>query len=134
MTRSSLWGILFALCACNGGGDGDGKPNGKTELTPLEPVDVDQDGITSETDCTDADAAIFPGASETCNGRDDDCNGTIDDGLGVTWYRDADGDTYGDPNTSATACAQPSGYVTDDTDCDDASRFIHPGATPKSAR
>jgi hypothetical protein len=31
------------------------------------------------------------------------------------------------PSSSATACSQPSGFVTDDTDCDDTSRYVQPG-------
>ncbi|MFO0557640.1 MAG: MopE-related protein [Polyangiales bacterium] len=30
-------------------------------------------------DCDDDDRAVFPGAAEVCNGRDDNCNGVIDD-------------------------------------------------------
>jgi lysophospholipase L1-like esterase len=32
------------------------------------------------------------------------------------WYADTDGDGKGDPNTSQTACAQPTGFVSDKTD------------------
>ena len=47
-------------------------------------------------DCDDANAAIFPGAKETCNGLDDDCDGLVDQGLpaGPSWP-DADGDGFG---------------------------------------
>lgn len=31
-------------------------------------------------DCEDRDSLTFPGATEVCNGFDDDCNGAIDDG------------------------------------------------------
>jgi hypothetical protein len=48
----------------------------------------------------------------------------------VYYFQDADSDTYGNPNVfKLTACVPPAGYVTDDTDCDDANASIHPGAT-----
>ncbi|HYV90827.1 MAG TPA: LamG-like jellyroll fold domain-containing protein [Chitinophagales bacterium] len=49
----------------------------------------------------------------------------------VTFYQDADGDTYGNPNVtvSAPACEPPYGYVLNNLDCDDANASINPGAT-----
>jgi hypothetical protein len=44
------------------------------------------------------------------------------------FYRDADEDTYGDPDVWISGSSQPEGYVTDDTDCDDADKDINPGA------
>ncbi|WP_419656869.1 MopE-related protein [Desulfosarcina variabilis] len=37
-------------------------------------------------------------------------------------------DTYGDSTDSVVSETQPEGYVSDDTDCDDADAFINPGA------
>ena len=83
-------------------------------------------------DCNDGNAAINPGADELCgDGIDNDCDGnTDDDGVGApTWYADVDGDSYGDPASTQTACGQPSGYVSDNTDCDDTRTAVNPGAS-----
>ncbi|MDB5213696.1 MAG: putative lipoprotein [Myxococcaceae bacterium] len=48
-------------------------------------VDADRDGYfacdadPTRVDCDDADPNVHPGATETCNGKDDDCNGIVDD-------------------------------------------------------
>jgi predicted outer membrane repeat protein len=46
-----------------------------------------------------------------------------------TWYADADADGFGDPASPTSSCTQPSGYLADASDCDDASDAIHPGGT-----
>lgn len=45
-----------------------------------------------------------------------------------TYYQDADSDSYGDPANTQVATSQPTGYVLDNTDCDDSSDAINPGA------
>lgn len=51
------------------------------------------------------------------------------DCVSITYYRDSDNDTYGDASTSTQACTQPSGYVTNNSDCNDGNASIKPGAT-----
>ncbi len=92
-------------------------------------VDADGDGYTWATDCNDADPAINPGATEVCNGIDDNCDGNVDEGVTTTFYADADGDSYGDAAMTIEACEAPAGYVADNTDCNDADAAINPGAT-----
>lgn len=45
-----------------------------------------------------------------------------------TWYLDADGDGYGSPLQSTTACKPPKGYTDMAGDCDDNNPAIHPSA------
>ncbi|MFH1467337.1 MAG: putative metal-binding motif-containing protein, partial [Pseudomonadota bacterium] len=88
--------------------------------------------VPDTTDCDDTDAAVNPAATERCNGVDDDCSGTIDDDYALdasTWHADADADGYGDAAVTAIACAQPTGFIVDDTDCDDTQGAVNPGAT-----
>lgn len=47
---------------------------------PDRDADGHADGMCGGDDCDDTRASAHPGASESCNGRDDDCNGQIDDG------------------------------------------------------
>ena len=85
--------------------------------------------VSNSTDCDDADNTIYPNATELCDGKDNDCDGTIDDGAGSTFfYRDLDGDGFGDPNNTVQGCNAPSGYVSNNTDCDDNDNTIYPNA------
>ena len=88
---------------------------------------VDVDG-----DCDEGDADIHPGADELCDGYDNDCDGVVDEDDAVDalpWYEDADADGYGWFYEPATmACYSPSGFVADNTDCDDTDPAIYPGA------
>jgi hypothetical protein len=103
--------------------DGDGYGRGANTVQCEAPDGfVDNDG-----DCNDTNPAIHPGADDACDGIDNDCDGATDPDAPV-WYTDADGDDYGDPKFSQTACERPGNAVTDDTDCDDSNAVVNPGA------
>jgi Concanavalin A-like lectin/glucanases superfamily/Putative metal-binding motif len=88
--------------------------------------------VADSTDCDDSDSDVHPGADEWCNSIDDDCDGDTDEAGAfdeATWYADADGDGYGDPDTTSLACVAPSGTVAGDTDCDDNDAAINPAAS-----
>lgn len=44
------------------------------------------------------------------------------------WWRDADGDGYGDPGEHKSAFSKPGGYVDNKKDCNDGCKTCHPGA------
>ena len=80
-------------------------------------------------DCDDNDNTVYPGATEVCDGKDNDCNGQVDDGLTfVTYYVDADGDGFG-AGDGVELCEDPGvGYSTQDGDCDDEDPTVYTGA------
>jgi hypothetical protein len=77
-------------------------------------------------DCDDASASIHPGATESCDGFDNDCSGVADD---VVSAPDSDRDGWGDTLRSRTGCPVASGYTTVLGDCDDSAIGVHPGAS-----
>jgi hypothetical protein len=122
MKLSTLASLSVLLLACGA------KPG--TDDTGTDLVDADKDGFTSDIDCDDSDADINPDALETCDGVDNDCDTEVDESDAedaTAWYADADGDGYGDANTSVTACESPSDHVSDSTDCDDENASANPG-------
>lgn len=85
--------------------------------------------VANNTDCDDSDASVHPGAPEVCDGADNDCDGQVDEGAAAnTYYRDADGDGYGDAAVSTTGCQAPAGFVANNWDCDDTNAAVHPAA------
>ncbi len=93
------------------------------------------DFVEDDQDCNDDNADINPAAQEICDEDDvdEDCDGTADDlddstdlSSAQTFYQDADGDGFGDPETANARCNGSSDWITDNTDCDD----TNPLATP----
>ncbi len=108
-------------------GDGDGYGTESSVIACEQPKGYAALGG----DCDDDDAAVNPGASEVCDGLDNDCDGEPDFNPvdGETWHEDGDGDGYGNAIISIATCTPPSsGYVSDGTDCDDSSAEVNPGA------
>ena len=106
-------------------GDGFGDPNGLKEFC-AKPVET---AVSSKgDDCDDAKADVHPGAKEQCNGLDDNCNGEVDEGTPtrMAFFRDEDGDGYGNPDAGVQACQAPPGTVSDSSDCDDRSVTRYP--------
>ncbi|MCP4803918.1 MAG: DUF2341 domain-containing protein [Proteobacteria bacterium] len=126
---------VLALIACRNKGYNPVE-SGLTEDSGLEAdPDLDGDGYPQSEDCDDDDVAVNPGATELCNGIDDDCDTEVDeDATGATaWYTDGDGDGYGDPDSEVLACEQPSGMIAQGEDCDDVDAAFNPGATEDCA-
>ena len=84
-------------------------------------------------DCNDNNQFINPLAQEICNGIDDDCDGLVDsndpDVTGtLSWFRDFDGDGFGNAAIVIQSCNAPAGFVSNSTDCNDNNSFINPNA------
>jgi hypothetical protein len=108
-------GVLVTVYA-----DADGDGYGDADQ-PTEGCGTGNGVADNDDDCNDGDADINPAADEHCDAVDENCDNLVDNDAvdAATWYHDTDGDGYGDPNAALLACAQPLGYVSNDTDCDD---------------
>jgi len=103
----------------------DGQDNDCDTVVPADEVDNDGDGYyecpwscaaPTAGDCDDTDSAVKPGATEVCDGIDNDCN-CIADGTNGS---DGDGDGWGDGLSGG--CASE--------DCDDSDSSIFPWEDP----
>jgi hypothetical protein len=116
--------------------DGDSYGNANVPQTVSGCSVPAPDGYVSDaSDCNDGSAAAYPGRTEVCDGIDNDCEGGTDEGvtLSATYYRDADGDGYGDFYTrqgvSGCSVPAPEGYVADSGDCNDSNASVYPSAS-----
>jgi hypothetical protein len=111
--------------------DGDGVPDSRDNCPSIpnpDQADMDQDGLGNvcdddadgdgfpkNVDCDDNNNTIYPGATEVCDGKDNDCDGQTDEGLST--------DTDGDGHYTLGSCLTPH------DDCNDNDATINPGKT-----
>lgn len=118
---------IFLLISCGDNNvDGDGANGEENPVT----VDTDSDSVVDPYD--NCPGVYNPGQADHDgdgygNLCDEDYLDSIEDVK--IYYKDADGDDYGDPDSSVEAGEQPLGYTLDYTDCNDGNANIHPYAT-----
>ncbi|MBK7683448.1 MAG: putative metal-binding motif-containing protein, partial [Bacteroidetes bacterium] len=116
-------GLTFLNYYVDADGDGFGAGLATSSCNPIV------GSVLVDGDCDDKMLLVNPGATEVCNGIDDDCNGLSDDGLTfLNYYVDVDGDGYG-AGLATSSCNPIVGSVLVDGDCDDNNAAVNPGAT-----
>ncbi len=115
-------GLVFLNYYVDGDNDGFGAGAATSSCAPIA------GSVLVDGDCDDNNSAVNPAATEVCNSIDDDCDGSTDEGVLLTFYADADADSYGNAAVSTQACSAPVGYVADNTDCDDNNAAVNPAA------
>ena len=118
MSLQSFAAIFLALvaCACTGKTPGDAGDADPQTDAPDDDVDAAADSV--------ADAVTDVATVETVS---KDADVVLDGACAkpTAFYKDADGDGFGDPAVSQLACVAPAGYIDDNTDCNDANSAIN---------
>ncbi len=66
--------------------------------------------VAASGDCDDSEARTYPQNQEVCDGIDNNCVSGADEDSAIdvfTWYRDGDGDGFGDKNMFVQSCEEP---------------------------
>ncbi|MBL8619151.1 MAG: hypothetical protein JNM72_26295 [Deltaproteobacteria bacterium] len=120
--------IFAALGAASPGLVGCGPEGPKASQPGDGDGDGDGDGWHARYDCDDLDAGVHPGATERCDGLDNDCDGAVDEDGRQSWYLDDDGDGYGRDDAVIDSCEPVPNASLVPGDCDDADPATHTGA------
>ena len=108
-------------------------PAAEDASSDAEPRDASSDAGPRDAggDSGDAGNPVAGDAGDAGDAAIDDCPGDpsktvaglcgcgVSDDNSLTWYRNLDGDGFGDSNVPDDQCTQPLGYVADSTDCND---------------
>ncbi|MFT3706354.1 MAG: putative metal-binding motif-containing protein [Archangium sp.] len=111
--------------------DADGDGFGSASSAPVSSCQTAVMGrVSNPADCNDNDPTVKPGAAELCNKVDDNCDAQVDNGIAfVSYYPDLDGDGFGDASAQAeSSCSPVAGKVINNSDCNDMSATMKPGA------
>ena len=87
-------------------------------------------------DCDDTNALFFPGATEYCDGADNDCDGEQDEGgvdPAMGWV-DVDRDGFGASGREILTCVPTILIAPRPGDCDETNATVNPGATEDCSR
>lgn len=103
--------------------DGDGDGYGRA---PVVACELPSGASTEAGDCDDSRDDVYPEADERCDGVDNDCDGSVDEGVLIEVFVDADGDGFG--TTPLLACTVEEGTASVSGDCNDADETINPDA------
>jgi hypothetical protein len=108
--------------ACGDTSAGQVGCDGACDAQPPAAIDTDGDATPDCIDqCPTDPAKTEPGT----------CGCGVPETSSATFYRDGDGDGFGNATDPVQACTAPAGYVADGADCDDTRASVHPGAAER---
>ena len=115
--------ILSTLVACGQLADVTDPPPTTREIDPRTSFVLDAGRDAKR----DTEVAAPDGGSDAAQDAEIVPDVVADACAPLLYYRDLDGDGFGDDANTTVACAQPAGYVTMGGDCMDSNADAHPG-------
>ena len=105
----------------------NGDAGGSWSSSNTDVVTVSANGLVNAISAGTATITYTVNGSGSCD--DDQSSLNVNISSPQVWYADADGDGFGDEGSDSLSCKQPSGYVSNDDDCDDTKSTVNPNAT-----